>query len=444
MFSMCPKTLLLVLVCARAASAAANNVSARGRTFIFFDRSATDEPIDLTDVFGEDDVADWNRSRSSRARNATVSVRTHVSDEALQFLTGPVSTVLIPSFYALVCLVSVPINVCAVVAFARRIRPKKPAAIYMLNLASADLLFASLLPFKIAYHFAGNDWVFGPVMCRVVTAAFYWNMYCSVLLIASISVDRFVAVVYPMDSLAWRRPRNATMACAAAWILSFAGSVPLVLSEQTFHLSDLDITTCHDVQRAGDLIRHYKAYFATLCVALFFLPLLVTAVSYARVVWSLSRVPRGFPGRSRRRSRAVVMALTVLVMFVLCFTPTNCLLLAHYLQFNEGLAGAQEAPDGSYAAYLVFLCVGSLNCLLDPLVYYFGSSQCQRQLLSALGCQKASEGSGSSQSATSSSRFSSRIMLKSSRAESSKINTPVPKMDSFQANLSSQYKKLMV
>lgn len=445
MFSMCPKTLLLVLVCARAASAGGNNGSARGRTFTAFDRSATDEPIDLTGVFGDGDdydvAADWNRSRP---RNASFSVQMHISAEALQFLTGPVSTVLIPSFYALVCLFSVPINVCAVLAFARRIRPKKPAAIYMLNLASADLLFAALLPFKIAYHFSGNDWVFGPVMCRVVTAAFYWNMYCSVLLIASISVDRFLAVVYPMDSLAWRRPRNANMACAAAWILSFAGSVPLVLSDQTFHLKDLDITTCHDVQHADDLIRHYKLYFVALSVALFFVPLLVTAVSYARVVWSLSRVPRGFPGRSRRRSRAVVMALTVLVMFVLCFTPTNCLLLAHYLQFNEGVAGTREAPDGSYAAYLVFLCVGSLNCLLDPLVYYFGSSQCQRQLLSALGCKKAAEGRGSSQSASSSSRSISGTILKSSRAESSKIYTPAPKMDSFQGNLSSQYKKLLV
>ncbi|XP_075951396.1 proteinase-activated receptor 1-like [Anarhichas minor] len=442
MFSMCPKTLLLVLVCARAASAAANNVSARGRTFAFFDRSVTDEPLDLSDIFAEDNVAESNRSRSSRQRNTTVSVRPEISEEALQFLKGPVSTVLIPSFYALVCLVSVPVNLCAVVAFTRRIRPKKAAAIYMLNLASADLLFASLLPFKISYHFGGNNWIFGPFMCRVVTAAFYWNMYCSVLLIACISVDRLLAVVYPIDSLAWRRPRNANIACVAMWMLSFAGSVPLVLSDQTFHLKELDITTCHDVQRADELIRHHKVYFVALCVALFFLPLLVTVASYARVIWSLSRVPRGFPGSSRRRTRATVMVLTVLVMFVLCFTPTNCLLLAHYMQFDEGVKSSREAPDGSYAAYLVFLCVGSLNCLLDPLVYYFGSSQCQRQLSSALRCQKVTEGSG--HSASNSSRSSSRTILKSSRAESSKTNAPVTKMDSFQANLSSQYKKLLV
>ncbi|XP_044029716.1 proteinase-activated receptor 1-like [Siniperca chuatsi] len=444
MFSMRPQTLLLVLVCARAASAAANNVStARGKTFVIFDNSVTDEPIDYNPN-SDDDFSKVNHSTSGRGRNVTNSHRPEITEEALLFLTGPVSTVLIPSFYTLVCLISVPINICALLAFARKIRPKKPAAIYMLNLACTDLLFAMLLPFKISYHFGGNNWIFGSPMCRVVTAAFYWNMYCSVLLIACISVDRLLAVVYPIDSLTWRRPRNAIIACVAMWILSFAGSVPLVLSNQTVHLRELNITTCHDVQYSHELIWKYKIYFITLCCALFFLPLLITVVSYTWVIWSLSRVPHGVPGRSRRRTRAVVIALTVLVMFVLCFTPTNCLLLAHYTQFNEGIEKSRVAPDGSYVVYLVFMCLGSLNCLLDPLLYYFGSSQCQRQLCSMLRCQKITERSSISHSSSNSYRSSRRTILKSSHTESSKINTPVTKMDSFQKSLNSQYNKLLV
>lgn len=378
-------------------------------------------------TYVDEDGVVYNVTQRTRTQgNATV--RPRISEEALLFLTGPVSKILIPSFYTMVCLISVPINICALTAFALRIQPKKPAAIYMLNLACADLIFASLLPLKVVYHFGGNNWVFGPLMCRAVTAVFYWNMYCSVLLIACISVDRLLAVVYPIDSLTWRRPKNATIACVTMWILSFAASVPLVLSEQTVYLQELNITTCHDVQPVHELIWHYKFYFVTLCCTLFFLPLLVTVVSYAKVIWVLSSVPRGVPGSSRRRTRAVVMALTVLIMFVLCFAPTNCLLLVHYLQFNAGISQVWEAPDGSYAAYLVFLCVGSLNCLLDPMVYYFGSSQCQRQLFSVLTCEKIPK-SGRT-----------RSILKSSRTESTKINTT----DTFEQNLSSQYKKLLV
>ncbi|KAG7498706.1 proteinase-activated receptor 1-like [Solea senegalensis] len=423
---MFPKALLILVVCTCAASA--QNGTARGRTFVFVGMPEPDESIEYTD----DEFPTSNLVKLGQLRNVTSSSnRVQISEEALLFLTGPVSTILIPSFYTLVCLVSVPINMLAIVAFALRIKPKKPAAIYMLNLACADLLFAVLLPFKITYHFSGNNWMFGAAMCRVVTAAFYWNMYCSVLLITCISVDRLLAVVYPIDSLSWRRPRNAIVACVTMWILSFAGTVPLVLTEQTVHLSQLNITTCHDVQSAHKIIWHYRIYFITLCCAFFFLPLLVTVVSYARVVWSLSRVSNGVLGRSRRRTRAVVMALTVLVIFVLCFLPTNCLLLAHYLQFYKGVTKIQDTPDGSYAAYLVFMCLGSLNCLLDPLVYYFGSSQCQKQLSSTLRCQKTSGGSSMRHSSSDSRRSSSRAILKSSRTDSSKVHTQVTNMDSL-------------
>ncbi|KAM6986574.1 proteinase-activated receptor 1-like [Aplochiton taeniatus] len=361
-----------------------------------------------------------------------------VSDQVILFLTSPLSTVLIPSLYTFVCLISVPLNAIAVVIFARRIRPMKPAVIYMLNLAFADLVFALLLPFKIAYHFNGNDWLFGPSMCRVVTAAFYCNMYCSVLLIACIAVHRLLAVVYPMDSLSWRSSRNAALACSAAWLLALAGSVPLVLSEQTVRLEELGITTCHDLQDSAWLQEFYLLYFPTLSCLLFFLPLLVTVVCYGRVISTLSNVPLGVVGRSRKRARAVTMAINVLVLFVVCFTPTNCLLLVHYLQYSQG--ANSDTADATYAAYLVCLCVGSVSCCLDPLVYYFGSSQCQRQLAAVLGHGKGSEGSKSLELSSGSSRTSSKYILKSTVRKSSQAK----KTDPFQASLNRQYKKLLV
>ncbi|CAN9504341.1 unnamed protein product [Ophioblennius macclurei] len=439
---MASKTFLLLLFCVCSASSAViSNGTSRLRTFVFFPSSVTDEPIDLDLLYDDEDIK-VNHTPVVRVRNIS-NPKPGFSEEALLFLTSPISTIFMPSFYTLVCIISVPINVCAMLAFARGIRPKKPAAIYMLNLATADLLFALMLPFKIFYHFDGNNWRFGGIMCRVVTAAFYWNMYCSVLLITCISVDRLLAVVYPIDSLAWRRPRNAVTACVVMWLLSFAGSVPLVISEQTVYLKDLNITTCHDVQYV-DNVAWLKIYFITVCCVLFFLPLLTTVASYSRVIWSLSRVPKGVSGSSRRRSRAVVMALTVLVIFVLCFMPTNCLMFAHYLQFSDNIEENRETPDGSYALYLVFLCIGSLNCLLDPMVYYFGSSQCQRQLSNLLRCRKITERSGISHTSSDSCRSSTRTILKSSRTESSKLNSSVTKVDPFQANLNSQYKKLLV
>ncbi|XP_020777415.1 proteinase-activated receptor 1-like [Boleophthalmus pectinirostris] len=423
----------VVLTCVHLAPAVVYNGSSNPgpRTFAISRNDDTEllNIDDILSVFSDSDTG-GNKSNTSRKGQS-------ISEDTLLFLTGPMSTLLMPSWYSLVCLISVPVNLCAMLAFARRIRPKKPAAIYMLNLACADLLFTLMLPFKICYHFLGNNWIFGPAMCRVVTAAFYWNMYCSVLLICCISVDRLLAVVYPIDSLAWRRPQNAVIACVTMWILSFIGCTPLLLSNQTIHLDSLNITTCHDIQPLEELKWNYKIYFLTICCALFFLPLLISVVSYARVIWTLSRVSQGIRGSSRKKTRAVVMAATVLVIFVLCFMPTNCIMLVHYLLFDDNAQSSHQGADSSYALYLVFLCLGSLNCCLDPLVYYFGSSQCQKQLSSVLRCGRGSADCSTSHSSSDSYKSSRKAILKSSRTETSKINHS-------SENESSQYKKLLV
>ncbi|CAL1567926.1 unnamed protein product [Knipowitschia caucasica] len=425
---------VLVLAGFHDASATAINdsIGPGPRTFGIIYNDA--EQLDLDDILS--DFYD-------KKLNASLTKVQHISEDTLLFLSGPMSTVLMPSWYSLLCAISLPVNLCAVIAFSRRIRPKKPAVIYMLNLACADLLFTLLLPFKIVYHFLGNNWIFGPAMCRVVTAAFYWNMYCSVLLICCISVDRLLAVVYPIYSLSWRRPQTAMIACVTMWLLSFVGCAPLLLSNQTIYLQALNITTCHDVQPLQELQWNYKIYFLTICCALFFLPLIISLVSYSWVIWTLSRVPQGIRGSSRKKRRAVVMAATVLVIFVLCFMPTNCTMMIHYLQFDDSAPSGHQGADSSYALYLVFLCLGSLNCCLDPLVYYFGSSQCQKQLYSVLRCERGSAVCSSSHSSSDSCKSSRKSILKSSRTESSKIN-PSSENESFKAHLSSQYKKLLV
>ncbi|CAL8277061.1 unnamed protein product [Merluccius merluccius] len=379
--------------------------------FEYYDSSSDNRSYDFPDVDG------------MLKRNETIS------DEALLFITSPLSTIFMPALYTLVCLVSLPLNAVALVMFARQVRPVKPAGVFMLNLACTDLLFALLLPFRIHYYVNGSHWVFGPVLCRVVTASFYCNMHCSVLLIACISVDRLLAVVYPIQSLQWRRPRYAVVACVTAWILALVGSMPLALMEQTVQVHPLGITTCHDVQEFTPLIFYNAVFSCVVACLLFLLPALVTLVCYARVIWTLRSLSDAVGRHSRRKARAMYMVLTVLVLFLVCFAPTNCLLLLHYQHFTK--EGVKDHADMSYVAYLVCLCVGSLNCCLDPLVYYFGSSQCQRELLAMLGCCK---GLGSRRmSLFSSSKSSLRTTSGSVDTSSSKRKEPpVDKLDSLQ------------
>ncbi|GAA6109053.1 proteinase-activated receptor 1 [Tachysurus ichikawai] len=382
------------------------------RTFSGYFRTVTDEPFEYLDV-QEGSGSGFSPEHDRDQRHSAGRRKFYISKQASEFLTSRLATVFIPTIYTLIFIISVPLNVLAVVMFIRRIHPKKPAAIYMLNLACADLLFVVLLPFRIAYHYNGNHWIYGSAMCRVVTAAFYCNMYCSVLLITCIAVDRFLAVVYPMDSLMWRSPKTASVACAAMWLLSIGGVTPLLASEHTVHVAELDITTCHDVMDIEQLRGYYLYFFPIFSSLFFFLPFIFTTVCYIGIIQTL----RALSGENRsRRSRAVAMAATVLALFAACFAPTNIILLTHYVRF----AGTQD--DASYAAYLVATCVGSLSCCIDPLIYYFGSSQCQKQVLAYFKCRSA---------------------LERSQLSSTSGSTTSSKLETFKSNLSSQYRKLV-
>lgn len=388
------------------------------RTFSGFFLTVTDEPIDYLDLAVWDD-REGSSSGMEQPTKKKVPVHPHpktyyhVSEKARSFLQGRLATAFVPTAYTFVFLISVPLNLVAVVMFVRRIRPRKPAVIYMMNLAFADLLFGLLLPFRIAYHYNGSDWIYGGAMCRVVTAAFYCNMYCSVLLMMCISLDRFLAVVYPMDSLIWRSPQTAAVVCGGMWVLSLAGVTPLLLSRQDIHLPDLGITTCHDVQDVSKLRAYYLYFFPIYSSIFFFIPLVITAVCYVRIVQALAAA--NVENRSRK-TRAVVMAVAVLVVFVVCFTPTNIILLVHYVKLSHHHA------DGSYQAYLLSMCVGSISCCLDPLIYYFGSSQCQKQVAALLGCM-APPGGGEASSQSGSTRTS--------------------RMESLRSTLGGQYRKLV-
>ncbi|KAI5088320.1 ras GTPase-activating-like protein IQGAP2 isoform X1, partial [Silurus meridionalis] len=357
------------------------------------------------------DVLEGSGSGVSQEHNREKGYR--VSSKASQYLQGSLMTVFIPSVYMLIFIISVPLNVLALIMFTRRIHPKKPAAIYMLNLACADLLFVLLLPFRIAYHYNGNNWIYGSVMCRLITSAFYCNMYCSVLLITCIAVDRYMAVVHPIDSLPWRRPKIATVCCATMWVLSIGGVTPLLVSEHTVYVSGLGITTCHDVLDITHLRGYYLYFFPIYSSLFFFIPLILTAVCYFATIQTL----RALGGQNQARiSRAIAMVVTVLALFVVCFGPTNIILIAHYVRF------AHAHDDTSYAAYLVAMCLGSLSCCIDPLIYYFGSSRCQKSVLAFLRCRSA---------------------LEHSQLSRSRNSTTTSKLETSKSNLSSQYIKLV-
>lgn len=109
---------------------------------------------------------------------------------------------------------------------------KTATNIYIFNLALADALVTSTLPFQSVNYLMGT-WPFGDVLCKIVMSIDYYNMFTSIFTLTTMSVDRYVAVCHPVKALDFRTPHNAKIVNVCNWILSSAIGLPVMFMAST-------------------------------------------------------------------------------------------------------------------------------------------------------------------------------------------------------------------
>ncbi|XP_036999611.2 proteinase-activated receptor 2 [Artibeus jamaicensis] len=302
-----------------------------------------------------------------------------VDEFSASLLTGKLTTVFLPIVYMIVFVVGLPSNGMALWVFLFRTKKKHPAVVYMACLALADLLSIIWLPLKIAYHIHGNNWIYGESLCKVLIGFFYGNMYCSILFMTCLSVQRYWVIVNPMV----HTKRNANIAIGISlgiWLLILLVTIPLYVVKQTSYIPALNITTCHDVLPKEVLVGDMFNYFLSLAIGVFLFPAILIASAYVLMIRTLQSSAID-ENSGKKRKRAIKLIVTVLVMFLICFTPSNLLLVVHYFTIKHW------GQSRVYAPYLVALCLSTLNSCIDPFVYYFVSEDFRNHAKNALLCR---------------------------------------------------------
>lgn len=274
-------------------------------------------------------------------------------DVVTAYTMGILSTWVIPLSYILAMLVGIPSN-GYILAFLR-IRAKSFYTVVLyLNLALSDLLLLLSLVLRVHYHFNGNDWIFGEISCRLITALFYGNVYCSAQTIACISLKRYLAVVRPFLYRRLAKTKLAVWACLVVWFLFGAATVPELLIRQSYQVITLNVTTCHDVlpfeEEPYDALIPYRLML--ICSG-FIAPFLICIYAHVAVVYHLKQ--SGCDWRPFIRISTVVF-----IIFVVCFLPSGVLHMAHYIRlFSTG-------DDRLYGYYRVAVCLCCFHSCLDP------------------------------------------------------------------------------
>lgn len=283
------------------------------------------------------------------------------------YLDSPLSTRVIPVIYILALAVGMPANVAILCTLATKLR-KVSSAIMYCSLAISDLLLLVSLSFKTYYHLHGNNWVLGEALCRVVTACFYGNLYCSAQTLACISIKRYIAVVHPFVYKALPKRMCATWMTVAVWGVFAAGVAPELLVQQSYWIPKVNRTTCHDVLPLKEST-HVLLLYANLFLTIFclLLPLVVTIVCYFRIICELNR-------SHHKWSIYIKASSVVFVIFLVCFTPAGVLHLSHHVQlFRNG-------TDSLYMHFKAAVCLCCLHACLDPFLFVLMSKSAGSRL----------------------------------------------------------------
>lgn len=258
-------------------------------------------------------------------------------------------------FYGLVVLLGVPGN-AVVVWVTGFCMPRSVTSLWFLNLALADLLCCLSVPLLMVSLVHDDHWHFGPLACKMVKSLFYLVMYCSILQLVLISVDRWMLVSRPVWCQNNRRPKHAGFVCVAVWCLSLIGSIPQFIYTQEIEAGGekRECVTVH-THRSAWLVTSYRF------VVGFLLPFLVIVVCHLVVY---RKAESGLARGRNRSKRTVKVIIAVVLSFFLCWLPL------YILDFLV-LVTPRDSPRSPsvYLAHILTLCLAYFNSCLNPLLY---------------------------------------------------------------------------
>uniref|UniRef100_A0A3P9HBA8 G-protein coupled receptors family 1 profile domain-containing protein n=1 Tax=Oryzias latipes TaxID=8090 RepID=A0A3P9HBA8_ORYLA len=232
--------------------------------------------------------------------------------------------------YAVIFIISILSNALLIVVVLLYENWKNVTTIFIMNLAVADLIFTTTLPFWAVYHL--HHWVFGDFLCQCMTAL----------------VDRLVLVIKkPTDSF---RRKYVLGTCAAAWLIGIiASSTNDIKIEVTEYEGSYYCEPSHYVD---------SSYYAEISL-LFLLPFIITVFCYTGIIVTVLRKT------VRRKFRSVSVMFCIVTVFFFCWGPYNiALIVGHVYEPTECWKQERQEVILGVCQILAFS-----HCCMNPLLY---------------------------------------------------------------------------
>ncbi|XP_077123485.1 B2 bradykinin receptor-like [Ranitomeya variabilis] len=239
------------------------------------------------------------------------------------------------------------------------------AEIYLGNMAAADLIFVSGLPFWAIYISNRFYWPFGSFMCVAVNGLIQLNLYSSIYFLMMVSIDRYLALVKTMSVGRMRRPWWAKVNCAIIWMFAFVLSLPSVIYRRVQFYEPLNTTACLTVPPFEDW---EIATNMILNILGFLVPLFVIAFCTFQIICVLRNNAMQQFKEVNKEKKATWLVLSVLLVFVVCWLPFHISAFINTLERFKVFSSC-KVESVNHILNQISTYIGFSNSCINPILY---------------------------------------------------------------------------
>ncbi|KAM8953193.1 G-protein coupled receptor 35-like [Pelodytes ibericus] len=249
-------------------------------------------------------------------------------------------------------------NSFAMWVFCCKMKKWTETRVFMMSLLASDCCLLFTIPFRI--YDIQTKWDLGITTCTLAKAIYFMNTYMSIAVITLISVDRYIAIKFPLKARSLRSPTKAAMSCGFVWTLLFLSHIYIVI---TLNPLTNDISCFQKPTREPFTL---SLYFPVLGYCI---PLLIVTFCSVEIIRTLKKKDKLSTHEQKSIQKTMYIVSCNLVIFLLCFSPyvignivrytieSSNLDCSYVKTINQFVEGAQPIAD--------------LNCCLDAASYYF-------------------------------------------------------------------------
>ncbi|KAM4540753.1 B2 bradykinin receptor [Fundulus diaphanus] len=273
-------------------------------------------------------------------------------------LTGPV-------YVLIISVLGIFFNLFVLMVFCLHKKPCTVAEIYLSNLAAADLVLVSCLPFW-AINISNNyNWPFGLFMCKIVNVGIKINVYGSIYFLVLVGIDRYVALVHALSHGRMRRPKYAKLGCLLTWGFGLLLSIPTFIFREVKHFPEYGVHACYLDYPSYTL---EMLYDVMLLILSFIVPFLIILFCTLRIIRALKKQSIERVNATNTEQKATILVLVVLLAFLMCWVPFHLVTILDIMVRAEVLVGCDLSTTLDICNQ-VFTYLGFFNSVLNPVLY---------------------------------------------------------------------------